>query len=705
MVGLCGAVAVDECVLGGLAADLASHGTEQTRTVVEDDVALAVVGHPGTRAAVDDAGADADADFDADGDGGAAPGAETETDAGADARGQRLHTTADGSVTVLLWGDVWGDEVDGEYARVDAPAATYCAERYDAVGRAFLSGLNGNFAGALYDRDRRRFLLFTDRLGTRPIHHFRTASGLVFTTSIQSLPLHPAVDTGFDEDLLAEYFALKRCFGITTPLRGVEIVHPAAAFELDLDDGTTTTARYWEPRYDPVDADAGELSRRLAATMRTVVADRTAAHRSAADPTEIGLLLSGGSDSRLVLAAFDAIDQPVRAYHLNEWRNREARIAERAAAAVGADFTLLERDADYQARAARSASRLSNFVGYFNQHHAGGFADRLRRECDVLFTGHYGDMLFKGNHLRTPTVDLGPVGSFDLPYERPITGVDDFVSDRVEPAPDYLDTARAVRDVYAEHVSGAGADGSAGSATGRPLVDHGVEYPSLREATLCSRYPLTNGTSQFFYHATAQMLPAGTPFLDNRLVDLFLTIPVAQLKRGDLINRATAVLSPGLADLPHGRELLPIRYPFALNWPTELVLDLVNTHLTYQPGATHWTDGPWPDHGALVRDHSFVRETIDANEALIRDLPFLDWDGVNRCYEAHLRGDDRVKALYTLVTFLNMPVVERLHGADQSPGPDEADGRPVAGAAGDSEALPPEDARFEGADASGSGSY
>ncbi|SEO39396.1 asparagine synthase (glutamine-hydrolysing) [Halogranum amylolyticum] len=621
MTGICGAVG-DVPSLDVLAEDLAYNGDERVDTFCTDDVGLASVSHPETRI-------------------------------------RRPET--DGDVVVRVWGSIWGDDTDDGYVTVEEDAETYCARRYREAGIGFLEGLNGNFAGALYDAEAGTLSLFTDRMGTRPIHYYRGDSAesdaadvatpedspFVFSTSIQSLPLHPDVSTDFDEDYLTEYFALKRPFGLKTPLTGVEKLHPGSVLTVDVDEGTTTTERYWTPHYDPVDAPREQFVERLAETIKRVVADRTR------DDATHGLLLSGGSDSRLVLAAFDALDEPVRTYHLNEWENREARVAERAADVVGAEHTLLERDEGYQSRSLDTAPRFSNFVGYFNQHHAGGFAETFRAECDYLFTGHYGDMLFKGNHLRTPSVDLGPLGSFDLPTGRPIRGLDDFVSERVAPKPTYLTTARSPEDVYYDNVV----------QRGRTVVDHGVEYLSLREATVCSRYPITNGTSQFFYYATAQMLPAGTPFLDNRLVDLFLKIPPKQLLRGDLINRATDRLSPELASIPHGSGLVPISYPFAAQWTSELARGLVSRFRPHE--STQRSDGPWSDHHGLIREHSFVREVIDDNEERIKSLPFLSWEGVKRCYDEHAAGENRMKELYSLVTFLQMPLLDRLgHDVD-----------------------------------------
>lgn len=608
MVGLCGVIGPDHRGHGKMRADLHWRGDETSTTYTDDRFVVTAVSH-----SFDD-------------------------------RSQPTWTSSD-NIGIWLWGSIWGfrHPTDEYEIATDDPSA-YCASLYEEYGMDFLSGLNGNFVGLLYDRTSQEVTLFTDRLGTRPLQYFRTDDSVVFSTNIQSLPNHPAVEADFDLDYLSEYFTLKRTFGVKTPLTGVERLQPSSMTSVSVDGLRMETERYWRPIHQPRDRSPTRVAMDLAETVQQAVHERTDTD------TRYGLLLSGGSDSRLMLAALTNTGHSVHAYHVNDWYNREAKRAHQAAQAVDAEFTFLRRDKDYQARVLRSTPRISTFGGYFNQVHAAGFEDTLTDDVDVLFTGHYGDMLFKGNHLPNPTIDLGRLGSFSLPVEQTVSTIDEFVDDRVGDAPAYLTDAlqRSVRELYADNVT----------RRGDRVIDHGVEYDSMREAVLCSRCPLTNGTSHFFYYGTLQMLPSGTLFLDNRLIDLSLTIPIKQLVRGNLIDRAINQLRPELADIPHASTDVPLTEPFALQWVGELATSFKDRHTSSAPTEDHWTHGPWPNHGALIRSHEFIRETLDEHEHTIRRLPFLSWEGVNECYAEHMDGQNKWGALYTLATFLNMPVVQ-----------------------------------------------
>lgn len=555
--------------------------------------------------------------------------------------------TADGSA-LWVWGDVWSVRRSGGYEAVSPPPAQVCASLYDEHGTAFVERLNGNFVGLLVDPDAGETTFFTDRLGTRPLHYARTDDGVAFATNVQALALHGGYDPTFDVERLAEYFTFQRTFGVRTPLVGVELLQPGSVTTVDHADGTIDVERYWTPSYEPVDRSRSYFVERLAETFRQVVDERTR------PGVEYGLLLSGGGDSRLVMAALDALSVPFRAYHLADWDNEEADAAKRAASEADAEFEILRRSDGYQADQLATTPAFSNFVGYFNQVHASGFADRIGDEVDVLWSGHYGDMLFRGNHVPTPNVDLGALGSFDLPVEQPVSTVDALVDARTgsRTAPAYVDHSldRPIAESYARDVE----------RRGDVVVDHGVAYRSPREAVVCSRIPLTNGTSQFFYDGTLQLLPSRTPFLDNRLVDLFLSTPMEYLLRDDLVGAATQRLAPSLAAVPRGETGVGLDQPFAIQWTGRLGRALRRRHFSDTQGPPHWTHGPWPDHAELVRSSDFVRRTLDDRETLGRQLPFLDWDAVEACYRAHRDGENRLRELYTLVTFLEMPLARRI---------------------------------------------
>jgi asparagine synthase (glutamine-hydrolysing) len=566
--------------------------------------------------------------------------------------------TANGGARVWVYGEVWGYETPGgDYlSRRDSDAGTvaeFCARRYEEHGIDFAAGLNGSHATVVYDRPEATVHLLTDRLGTRPVYCARPDTGsLVFSTLIQSLPTHPDVETSFDVEYLAEYFALGSVGGVRTPFAGIEELPPSSVTTVDLETGSVETERYWRPRFEPLDRPFSWFVDRFVDRFRAALHDRL-------DPDlRYGLLLSGGSDSRAILAGAGR-NADVCVYHATDWESRETRVARQVAGAAGREFRLLMRDRDSHERMLESVPRMMNFQGRFNEAHVAEFAGRFGEEVDVLVSGLGADTLFREHAFRVPTVRLGPIGNVHLPVTRPIGSVEAFVRHRAEPCPEYLDSPLGLAEVLKRNVT---------TGDGGTISHHGIECRSVEELVFFDDfYPFSN-KSDLFYHALNQMAPHWSPFFDNRLVDLALQLPPKYRSRRNVVDAATARLDERLAAIPHATRGVPLARPFPVDFLETQARRFAWKFLTGEtPPESYMSHGPWPDMRELIRTHGFVEEALEEKGPLMDALPFLDREGARRCYEDHLDGADNHFELYTLLSFLHMPVVERMVAGDAVP--------------------------------------
>jgi len=543
---------------------------------------------------------------------------------------------------VWVWGEVYS-VTDGDGRRSVDPrrTAVVCAAEYADHGLDFVERLDGEFVGCVCDPSAGIAAFFVDRLGARPLYLATGDDRLAFSTNVQTVPEPPEASFGFDDAYLSEYFYARRVFGTKTPVTGVTQLPPATVLTYDLDSGETTRERYWTPRYRPVDKPPSYFAREFAERFARAVADRTD------DGREYGLLLSGGSDSRAVLAAADA---DLTAYHLADGENREARVARRAAEAGGARFERLDRGLGYHAALLERAAPIQEFVGPFHTGHALGFADEIAGDVDVLLTGLYSDDLFGAWSVPQREIRLPRGVTLYPPFVDRVTDTDAFLDGRVSSGetrqPSYL-TGPAYREILAENI-----------ATGPASVDfHGVGYESIEQLRLhTSLFPVTNGIG-FDLFSALQIAPTRNPFLDRRLLDLHLSMPLAYRLRHDVVQGAVASFDDTLSRIPHASSRLPMSYPKAAH----AVGKRVSNQLDKLGPASHRTDGPWQDKDEVVRDTDFVGDAIAANEETIRALSPLDWDATERLYRRHREGEANVgEELYRLVTVLEMPLTRRL---------------------------------------------
>ncbi|ELY59774.1 asparagine synthase [Natronococcus amylolyticus DSM 10524] len=554
------------------------------------------------------------------------------------------------SVRCWLLGDVYGYEAGGvgrsggyEPRPADIDPAQYCLSLYERTGLEFLEGLNGNYTLLLYDRENRHFTLCTDRFGTVPVYWTRTDDDrIVFSTNVQLIPFHPDVDTAFHPAYLHEYLAFRRTFGVKTPLEGVEKLEPGAITSIGLENGSVRADQYWRPQYQPRDESFEWFVEEFTDRFRTVVDEWT--H----DDCEYGVLLSGGSDSRLVLAALDN----ATAFHMNDWMNREARIAERVALEAGAEFRLLERGADYRIGALERNRWADSFNGWFSQPYTSGFETEITSQVDGVLSGLYSDSLFGEYGVPSPNVSLGPLGSMTVPIERPVDSVDEYIDLLLETAADDLEMPTDLRTILESNIY----------RDGDQVVHHGVTYESLKDVVYYGDcYPLSNDDDMRFHSDLRRMLPYRSPFLDNRLLDLSLSMPPRYKLRRDLIGQAVTRLDPDLAAIPHASTGVSLSRSFPVEYAGEHFLEFWRKHVTKRtPPKPYLTDGPWLDDAELLRSFDFTGEVLEQRGHLADAFPGPNADAIRRLYHTHCHDEDRVGELYTLLTVLTMPVTAHL---------------------------------------------
>ena len=97
---------------------------------------------------------------------------------------------------------------------------------YELAGERFASRLNGDFAVAVADPDRRRLLLARDVMGPRRVHYTRVGRTLLFASEIKSLLAFPGVSASPDDDAIADIVLDRWVDGGKTGFKGIFSVPP-----------------------------------------------------------------------------------------------------------------------------------------------------------------------------------------------------------------------------------------------------------------------------------------------------------------------------------------------------------------------------------------------------------------------------------------------------------------------------------------------
>ena len=178
---------------------------------------------------------------------------------------------------------------------------------YHAWGEACVHRFNGMFAFAILHRDSGDLFLARDRLGIKPLYYARSKNTFRFASTLPALLVSTDIDTGIDPVALNYYMTFHSVVPAPrTIIKGVRKIPPGTTMNVR-NDGTITENTYWNLSFTPAD-DEATYEFEDWKNLLTVHLRKAAKRRLRAD-VPVGVLLSGGLDSSLLVGLLSEMGQ------------------------------------------------------------------------------------------------------------------------------------------------------------------------------------------------------------------------------------------------------------------------------------------------------------------------------------------------------------------------------------------------------------
>jgi asparagine synthase (glutamine-hydrolysing) len=315
--------------------------------------------------------------------------------------GHQPMSNEDGSVQVVFNGEIYnhGDLRPGLAAsghrfrtRSDTEAIVHAYEEHGADCPSFL---NGMFAFAVWDRNRRRLLLARDRVGIKPLYYTIRKGTLVFASELTALLASEEVPRELEPAALDAYLTWEYVPAPLSILRGVHKLPPAHI--LVLEEGRTRIAPYWELDPEAVLADEPESDAARLAHLRELLNDAVRIRLMADVP--LGAFLSGGVDSTGIVGLMAGLmDRPVKSFSIgfDDPTYNELPWASRAAELHGCEHHEEVLHPDAEAWTKKVLAYQDEPLGDFSCIPTYLVSETARRHVKVVLSGDGGDELFAG---------------------------------------------------------------------------------------------------------------------------------------------------------------------------------------------------------------------------------------------------------------------------------------------------------------------
>jgi len=418
---------------------------------------------------------------------------------------------------------------------------------FHAWGPKCAERLLGMFAFAVWERDSGKVTLVRDRLGVKPLYYTEPAGAFRFASTLPALLAAGDVDRDLDPEALNHYLSFHAVVPPPrTILKGVRKVPPATVLTLH-PDGRREAECYWTLTYGPHEGDAALGPEDW--TERVLEALRTAVRRRLVADVPVGVLLSGGVDSSLIVGLLAEAGQT--------GLNTFSVGFETVAGERGDEFQYSDLIADHFATrhhkirvdsAHRLLPALPDCVAAMAEpmvsHDAIGFfllSEEVSRHIKVVQSGQGADEVFGGYHWYPPLLaSTDPVRDYAAVFRD---------TDDAEYRRTVHPRLQAEGDPAGDFIAGHFA---------RPGAERGIDK-ALR---LDTQVMLVDDPVKRVDNMTmAWGLEARVPFLDHELVELAARVP-AELKVGHggkhvLKEAARKVVPAAVIDRPKGYFPVP----------------------------------------------------------------------------------------------------------------------------------------------------
>lgn len=514
----------------------------------------------------------------------------------------------------------------------------------------FIRALDGEFLIFHLNKADGKLSIINDRFTSIPLYYFHDkAADSFYATPYFSVIwdfLGKNNKLDFNNEAFFEFLWFQRLFGSKTYSRNTFFMQDASVLELK--SGSLSLERYWQRNYEKSKLPLVEHSYRMSQLMKKSV------RLKAGDNKRYAHFLSGGMDSRSVLAAFD--DNLPVCFTATVSENRELRTAREIAQTKGAIHIFLELDPEHYAKILSPSVRVSG--GMYNYDHGlfYGYNDIVKSMADVSFHGHGFDYMFQGMYIPAKShVFAGRTLYLRKMLEIPDDIITFFIKNasyRIKNANvwDFIlpEKRKALEEFQRESLREILMSGEKYTDNPNDLW----EYMTFHHLSRHYSYPNHASIATFVEQRTISFM--------NGLFDLYLSLPVEHRFNGRIEKQCLKLLDLRLAEIWSANTNLPVTAS-SLKQTVYQLAGALKRRIFPEARKPAWAERTWPTRDYALRNQQGLKDAVlELCKSDILEKPgFLDMEKVRKLFPRWIEGEniigvsgDLVQTVLTMGTFL-----------------------------------------------------
>jgi len=527
----------------------------------------------------------------------------------------------DGRYTLLFHGEIYNykelkDEIGAEESLSTAKLLLALYEKYrnDLVFK-----LKGAFNIIIWEGKEKKITVINDRYGLRPIYYSQHNNGLYLASEVKAILTHNDVSKKIDDSAIASLFFFGFVMGNSTYFESIKLLPPASF--LVFKNNEISISNYWD--FNFLDKNEGKTQNYYEEKLGNLILQ--AIERHVKDGVRITVPLSGGLDSRTILASISKEYYPINTVTFGTEDMNDVRIAKRVSNALRTNHHCLEILPEDIINSAKKIVNITDGMISF-LHSIGNMKLELIRD--------YTDVCLDGMEV---------IGGFFRPLDIFLGKEKLLVSNLFQPIPSNL-AKSLFTHFYYEKIKD----------YPREIIRNiSQKCKSVSVNNILDYYNYTERQRRFINYGNLvkrTFVEVRSPFFDNDLVDFIVSLPPNKRMYRSLYIRTFLRFFPELSKIPWEKTGLPID---ATNTFIRMTLCLIKKRLKKKMSGvssvnlfakyTQWSR----ENENLI---SFICSTLLDGKGYSRSI--LNIRSVESILKEHIRGkSNHMELISRLLTF------------------------------------------------------
>lgn len=479
----------------------------------------------------------------------------------------------------------------------------------------FCNQLNGAFSILVIDHKFNKLSIITDKLGIYPIYTYGSDNINSFQLSSNFRTLLDNINTKVNIDIvsIAEFLKKGFIYHPNTFYEEIKTLDNGSYYILDFNEKKITKKKYFRVSAKPT-YNFDYLVNKLSKALLKSIERRTLKYFG-----KKGVFLSGGTDSRMILA--NSFDQNTDAITLYNQENHEIKITKNIAQTLNAKHELIKRNDDYYLDSFFSSIDANSGRSLpIDDHFLNIRYDKKIKQYDTILTGCYADWLFKGIALDRAKLSFSFIGK--LPLYKLKSFNYNFFAKRTLLKKKYEKMIKDREDqIFSDRES---------------HLNNEIAriFPLFQEETSATRMTL----QQFF--------PWDSIFSDNDVIEIYQQIPAKYKINSEVYDKAVSNILNKVKNIPHANKKHKIginKYYGAIIYVTSMIKNKILKLIRIKKNNYIAGDGSWINfkeytNNAQIKNlwkntqnNKLFEEMLDSNNLEFQEIINNDYQLIYKC--------------------------------------------------------------------------